>query len=100
MPIGLVHTSWGGTIAEAWTSGPSLSKMADFKQAVEKIEQNKAPLPDRNGRPGTANNPNQPTVLYNGMIAPLEPMAIKGAIWYQGEAMRDGRSNTRRFCRR
>ncbi len=26
-----------------------------------------------------------PTLLYNGMIAPLVPYAIKGAIWYQGE---------------
>src|SRR5207249_8851337 len=31
-------------------------------------------------------NPNVPTVLYNGMIAPLIPYGIKGAIWYQGEA--------------
>ncbi|HEY3416495.1 MAG TPA: sialate O-acetylesterase, partial [Armatimonadota bacterium] len=30
--------------------------------------------------------PNNPTVLYNGMINPLVPMAIKGAIWYQGES--------------
>jgi sialate O-acetylesterase len=28
----------------------------------------------------------QPTALYNGMIAPLVPYAIKGAIWYQGES--------------
>ena len=28
----------------------------------------------------------QPTVLYNGMIAPLQPYPIKGAIWYQGES--------------
>lgn len=27
-----------------------------------------------------------PTVLYNGMIAPLRPYAIRGVIWYQGEA--------------
>ncbi len=27
-----------------------------------------------------------PTVLYNGMIAPLPPYAIRGVIWYQGEA--------------
>ena len=32
------------------------------------------------------NNPNRVTVLYNGMIAPLVPFAIKGAIWYQGES--------------
>jgi len=28
----------------------------------------------------------EPTELYNGMIAPLVPFAIKGAIWYQGES--------------
>jgi Beta-galactosidase/beta-glucuronidase len=27
-----------------------------------------------------------PTLLYNGMIYPLLPLAIRGAIWYQGEA--------------
>jgi sialate O-acetylesterase len=31
-------------------------------------------------------NPNRVSVLYNGMIAPLLPFAIKGAIWYQGES--------------
>ncbi|MEK7474753.1 MAG: sialate O-acetylesterase [Candidatus Coatesbacteria bacterium] len=33
-----------------------------------------------------ANNPHVVTVLYNGMVAPLIPFAIKGAIWYQGES--------------
>jgi sialate O-acetylesterase len=32
------------------------------------------------------NNPNLPTVLYNGMIAPLVPYGLKGTIWYQGES--------------
>lgn len=31
-------------------------------------------------------SPNSPSVLYNGMIHPLIPYAIKGAIWYQGES--------------
>ena len=31
-------------------------------------------------------SPNAPTVLYNGMIAPLLPYAIRGVIWYQGES--------------
>ena len=30
-------------------------------------------------------NPYIPTVLYNAMIRPLAPYAVKGAIWYQGE---------------
>jgi len=32
------------------------------------------------------NNPNLPSVLYNGMIAPVVPYGIRGAIWYQGES--------------
>jgi len=31
-------------------------------------------------------HPTEPTVLYNAMIHPIVPFAIKGAIWYQGEA--------------
>ncbi len=31
-------------------------------------------------------DPNYPSELYNGMIAPIAPFAIKGAIWYQGES--------------
>ncbi|MFS2188388.1 sialate O-acetylesterase [Mucilaginibacter sp. Mucisp84] len=33
-----------------------------------------------------SNNPNRLAVLYNAMINPLTPMAIRGVIWYQGEA--------------
>jgi len=36
--------------------------------------------------PSQTINPNSyPTLLYNGMIAPLLPYGIKGVIWYQGE---------------
>ena len=31
-------------------------------------------------------NPNLPSVLFNGMIAPLVPFSTRGAIWYQGES--------------
>ncbi len=38
-------------------------------------------------RPGNPQNAvNVPSMLYNGMIHPLKPYAIAGAIWYQGEA--------------
>ena len=32
------------------------------------------------------NYPTMPASLYLGMITPVAPLAIKGAIWYQGEA--------------
>ncbi|MEJ7558887.1 MAG: sialate O-acetylesterase [Pedobacter sp.] len=38
IPIGLIHTSWGGTIAEAWTSAATLKTIPDFVDAVKKIE--------------------------------------------------------------
>src|SRR5207302_9014279 len=31
-------------------------------------------------------NANLPTVLYNGMIAPIVPFGVQGTIWYQGES--------------
>ncbi|MEQ1677619.1 MAG: sialate O-acetylesterase [Chitinophagaceae bacterium] len=42
----------------------------------------------RSGGPGSVaiNAQNQPTALYNGMIAPLINYTIKGFLWYQGEA--------------
>ena len=35
VPVGLIHTSWGGTMAEAWTSLESLQLMPDFKESAE-----------------------------------------------------------------
>ena len=40
-------------------------------------------------RPGIDVGPNTPTMLFNGMIAPLIPYTIKGALWYQGESNAD-----------
>ena len=34
-------------------------------------------------------NQNSPSGLYNGMLAPLIPLAARGAIWYQGESNAD-----------
>lgn len=78
IPVGVIHTSWGGTVAEAWTSGESLKKMSAFADTVKAYESLPAPL-----APG---NPNKPTLLYNAMIHPLLPYPIRGAIWYQGES--------------
>lgn len=37
IPIGLISSSWGGTVAEAWTSGESLIWMPEFKDRVVEI---------------------------------------------------------------
>jgi sialate O-acetylesterase len=63
VPVGLIHTSWGGTPAQLWTSRKVLEANPTLKSLV----------------PGGSG-------LYNGMIAPLIPYAIRGAIWYQGES--------------
>lgn len=35
---------------------------------------------------GIETNPTMPSIVYNGMLAPVVPLAITGAIWYQGES--------------
>ncbi|HAI14554.1 MAG TPA: sialate O-acetylesterase [Phycisphaerales bacterium] len=121
IPIGLIHTNWGGTPAEAWTSTPILQntpgleqiipnaeanekkypqhvqawekKMADYNAKLEAwktknpdtpVKQYKVRKPRAPRKPGK--NPKYPSSLFNGMINPIIPFGIKGAIWYQGEA--------------
>jgi sialate O-acetylesterase len=70
----------GGTEAETI----SLRGAWDYK-----IEQALEPKhPDWGSRPEAVgvSNQNNPSVLYNAMIAPLVPFAIRGVIWYQGES--------------
>ncbi|MCP4774278.1 MAG: 9-O-acetylesterase [Planctomycetaceae bacterium] len=38
VPIGLLHTSWGGTIIETWISPESLKNHPDFTDAITKLE--------------------------------------------------------------
>jgi sialate O-acetylesterase len=103
VPVGVVHTSWGGSPAEVWMSQEALAKnpnyqaeildayagqIAKHKEAVAKYE-TEAAAAKAEEKPFTKRRPSlpwKPTELYNGMIAPLIPFAMKGAIWYQGES--------------
>jgi sialate O-acetylesterase len=93
VPIGLIHSSWGGTVAEAWTSASALKNLGDFDHALDRVDSLAPHLNEIRQQSGqdkkarsVVDNPNTVTVLYNGMIAPLIPFSIRGAIWYQGEA--------------
>jgi len=59
---------------KAGTSSILLNGIWKYRQGVK-----------MNTRPGQYDAKNLPTGLYNAMIAPLIPYAIKGVIWYQGE---------------
>ncbi|MFO7575069.1 MAG: sialate O-acetylesterase [Bacteroidales bacterium] len=75
VPIGLISTSWSGTRIEPWMTEESLR---EFDWVT---------LPDKGST--ETNIPVQtPTVLYNGMVAPIAGFGIRGAIWYQGESNR------------
>ena len=38
IPIGLIHSSWGGTVAETWVSAGAINTMPDFKPVVQQME--------------------------------------------------------------
>jgi sialate O-acetylesterase len=73
VPVGMIHTSWGGSLIEAWMSREILS-------SIKEVDLTDVDL-NRGNR--------FPTVLFNAMINPLIPYTIKGVLWYQGESNRN-----------
>lgn len=73
VPVGMIHTSWGGSRVEAWISKDIMSKFQEVDLANLDINKRTNHIP---------------TALYNAMIHPLIPYSIKGVLWYQGESNR------------
>ena len=65
--------------------------MTSWKQKAEKAKADGRKAPRRPAPPTDPRlNQNHPASLFNGMIAPLVPYGIRGAIWYQGERNSNG----------
>ena len=91
IPVGLVDSSWGGTNIDAWTPRSGLASRADLKDVAdlpvldgEAFKKAREKGGVYNGKGIYGGPQQQPTVLWNGMVAAYAPMAIRGFIWYQG----------------
>ena len=114
VPIGLINSSYGGSQAEAWTPveyllasdelRPTVERTkiwdeerprvrAEYDEAIKKWRAERDKALAAGARPSPS--PAVPDALreyriassiYDGMIAPLIPFYIRGAIWYQGES--------------
>ncbi|MEA5045595.1 MAG: sialate O-acetylesterase [Petrimonas sp.] len=73
VPIGIINSSYGGSNVEAWMTDAACAEFSDIT------------VPPKSDETSPWVN-NVPTVLYNGMIHPIENYAIKGMLWYQGES--------------
>lgn len=115
VPIGLIGSAWGGTKIEPWTPPSGFAAVPELKSISDDLattdpstprgkafhaayveafdawaDQAKAALERGDYPPGAPSMPTRshqsPTMIYNGMIHPLVPYAMRGAIWYQGES--------------
>ena len=112
VPVGLIDASWGATRCEAWTPAESYDKdprlgfwqdewvkyqrdfpetyakyeqkLAEWKVKVKKAKKAGLEIPKEPREPKLKNK-NQPSSIYNGVVAPISHYTIKGVIWYQGE---------------
>lgn len=115
VPVGLVVSSVGGTRIETWMRPELLERLGGSADLLEKwrhvsasdferIAADYRAFQARRDRPrekseargnAAVSPPEKPPVqrchdcpgaLHHGMIAPLQPYAVRGVLWYQGEA--------------
>lgn len=109
VPVGIVTVAFGASCAEAWMSREALASDSSLKFMLDSLDECvkffRTPEAARTGpapiRPTPINKPRAAnarltdpvqdqhfaTVLFNGMLNPVIPYAIRGALWYQGESI-------------
>jgi sialate O-acetylesterase len=111
VPVGIVTLTYGASTAQAWIrreaiaadprlkpvldafdakvkayAPPSEEELKQWEKAASQAKSEKKRAP-RRPKPNPVQDQHNPTVMFNGMIAPVVPFAIRGVIWYQGESI-------------
>jgi sialate O-acetylesterase len=115
VPVGLICAAYGGTPAEAWTKRDAFAPDSELAAMLAAYDKDRADFPKLRAvydkeqadwdaakgkalsegreftaaapkKPARVPNQNSPTVLWNAMVHPIVPFAMKGVIWYQGES--------------
>jgi sialate O-acetylesterase len=72
VPIGIISSTWGGTRIEQWQPDWSYRQSSVFRDSATSVNFKIDGI--------------HPGQMYNGLIEPMVPFAIKGVLWYQGES--------------
>ncbi|MEX2336524.1 MAG: sialate O-acetylesterase [Fulvivirga sp.] len=84
VPVGLIHSSWGGTNAESWMPEAVIENDPRHREGLKVA-------------PAYPSRPSTPAMAYNAMMYPLINFEIAGVIWYQGENNRYDSENYSRL---
>jgi len=119
VPVGLIHSSWGGTAIQPWMPLEVLTNYSGYPAMLARKQKDIANWPARKQQieadlkaweiadaaakaahqpepvkpwmPGPPDSgANMPSQIYNAMIHPLIHYWIRGVVWYQGEANAGG----------
>lgn len=100
VPVGLINASFGGKMIETFLSPEAIAGDPASAAVKKRWEEEQGRLPaqlalweKKNAEPGAAKGmspgvvveQHRPSCLFNAMLNPLIPYAIRGMLWYQGE---------------